>query len=124
MPSGTVNLHRTTSGSVSTSPNVSGTIGQGLPIGDKQIFSDTTANWNANPQTISKKDCLYVYTDYTVEGGVDIPAFKVGDGTTYLIDLPFSYAGNVTAEEKASWNNKVTAYIDPNNENRLVLSKE
>jgi hypothetical protein len=31
--------------------------------------------------------------------------------------------GNVTAEQIEFWNNKVTAYVDDNDEENLILSK-
>lgn len=124
MPSGIINLRKNTQGVATNNLNVSGIIGAGIPIGDKQIFSDTTENWNTRTFLIGKKDCLYVYTDYKQEDGKDIPAFKVGDGLAYLIDLPFSYMGNVTAEQIEFWNNKVTAFIDTVEEENLILSKD
>lgn len=124
MPSGIINLRKNTQGVATNNLNASGIIGAGIPIGDKQIFSDTTENWNTQTFLIGKKDCLYVYTDYKQEDGKDIPAFKVGDGLAYLIDLPFSYMGNVTAEQIEFWNNKVTAFIDTVEEENLILSKD
>lgn len=112
------------SGKVTVSRNVSGTVGQAVPIGNKQIYSDTTANWNAKPTLLSKKDCIYVYTDYAQEDGQDVPAMKVGTGNAFLIDLPFTYFGDVTEEQVQFWNNKVTAYIDHDDEELLVLSKD
>lgn len=124
MPSGIINLRKNTQGVATNNLNASGIIGTGIPIGDKQIFSDTTENWNTQTFLIGKKDCLYVYTDYKQEDGKDIPAFKVGDGLAYLIDLPFSYMGNVTEEQIAFWNNKVTAYMDTVEDENLILSKD
>lgn len=124
MPSGIINLRKNTQGVATNNLNASGIIGAGISIGDKQIFSDTTENWNTQTFLIGKKDCLYVYTDYKQEDGKDIPAFKVGDGLAYLIDLPFSYMGNVTAEQIEFWNNKVTAFIDTVEEENLILSKD
>lgn len=91
--------------------------------GIKEIYSDTTANWNAKFGLIGKKDCLYIYTDYIIEGGIPIPSIKVGDGKAYLIDLPFIYSGNVTAEQIAFWNNKVTVYEEYVSEETLMISK-
>ena len=124
MPSGRVSIRKSVSSGVTTDHTTSGNIGQGIPISSKEIFSNTTAGWNSQPQLVSLKDALYVYTDYSNDGGVDIPAFKVGDGTTYVVDLPFSYTGSVTQEQIEFWNNKVTAFIDPSNPSRLVLSKD
>lgn len=102
------------SGIVKVTKGVSGTIKTGIPIGDKQIFSDTTANWNAQRDLIGKKDCIYVYTDYEInrETGEQIPSMKIGTGNAYLIDLPFVYSGKVTDAMIEFWNNKVS--VDEN----------
>lgn len=92
--------------------------------GLKEVFADTTANWNAQPQLLSKKDCLYIYTDYAMDGDKPIPSMKVGTGNAYLIDLPFVYSGNVSAEQIAFWNNKVTAYMDEVVDENLILTKD
>lgn len=92
--------------------------------GNCDIIAKTTAQWNADPTLISKLNTLYVYTDYETQDGVDIPALKVGDGLAYLIDLPFTYTGDVTPEQLAFWNNKVTAYMDPTHIETLILSKD
>ena len=99
------------------------------------VVVDTTAGWNSQPQLIARENIVYVYTDYlTGEHGEAIPGFKVGDGLAYLIDMPFNGdlflqhvqdAGiHVTDAEKAFWNNKVTAFIDAENLENLVLTKE
>lgn len=88
-------------------------------------YSKTTAEWNLEPTLISEKNALYIYTDYKVVEGVMIPGIKIGDGMAYVIDLPFSTdVGGVTDEERIFWNNKVTAFIDPFNEEGLILTKE
>lgn len=58
-----------------------------------KIYYDTTEGWNAKRELIAQNNTLYIYTDgssYTDgEGTVrNLPAMKLGDGTTYLIDLP------------------------------------
>lgn len=92
--------------------------------GGAAIYRDTVEGWNSRPQTIAKKDAIYVYTDYQEFEGENIPGFKIGDGLAYLIDIPF-VAGNkiqweahindtsihVTQQEKDFWNNKVRAII-------------
>lgn len=88
----------------------------GLPT----VVFDTTENW-AQCMDISEKNTIYVYTDYDKDSdGYDIAAFKVGDGTSYIVDLPFTdvlireHINNtdihVTAEEKEFWNNKNRSY--------------
>lgn len=97
---------------------------------------DTTANWNAQRSLIAAEGVVYVYTDYERIDQVDIPAIKVGDGTSYLIDMPF-VSGNktalqnhiedtnihVTAEERLFWNNKVTCFLSSGQEETLVFTK-
>lgn len=50
---------------------------------------DTTAGWNAQSSLVSKQGDIYVYTDYTTDTLNGQPGFKIGDGQTLLIDLPF-----------------------------------
>lgn len=54
-----------------------------------QIHAGTTEEWNAQPELIGEREHIYVYTDYCSENGTVYPALKVGDGESYLIDLPF-----------------------------------
>lgn len=110
-----------------------------LPFSDAATMSEgyiqsaTTAEWNAQSDLVSVSGVLYVYTDHTqTSTGEEVPAYKIGDGNSYLIDLPFSDAlltdhinnrtVHITAEEREFWNNKVTAYIADSEE--LVLSKD
>lgn len=139
-------------GDVTTSKqiNVSGTVranhhvslGGGISVAyggtrSKNIFSDTTENWNAQRDLISKKDCIYIYTDYQTIDGVSIPAIKVGDGSAYLIDLPFVMGNDtrlndhindtnvhIQPGEREFWNNKVTCFISASDEEILVITKE
>ena len=86
----------------------------------KEIVSDTTANWATRTTLVSEKDVLYVYTDYRTEDGETYPAFKIGDGLAYVVDLPFIDAPlwthirdtdiHITAAERTFWNNKNRAY--------------
>lgn len=100
-----------------------------------KILSNTCEGWNSQISIISEVNTVYVYTDLHQiirEGEVyNVPGLKVGDGTTYLIDLPFTdevfYEHiddsniHVTAEEKAFWNSKVRPVIEAGSEN-LVLT--
>lgn len=111
---------------------------------DKLIYySKTKEQWNINPQLLSKKDVLYIYTNYKKirkQGEQDqiiIPGLKVGDGKSYLIDLPFINTSNsdfenillqhinnktihVTQEEKIFWSNKLNLFLQEEN---LVLNR-
>ena len=90
--------------------------------GRKEVISATTEEWNSKPNYISVKDIIYVYTDHNVISGESIPGIKVGDGVTYLIDLPFVTGGcEVTQEQIDFWNNKVAIMIDPNDPECVIF---
>lgn len=88
---------------------------------NKPIESDTTEGWNSQPSLVAKEGHLYFYTDYMTVGGVNISGVKIGDGTSYLIDLPFlddkfqEHIGDsivhITQAEREFWNNKNRAYV-------------
>lgn len=100
------------------------------------VHMGTTEYWNAHADLISDSGHLYIYTDYQVDRyGDNIPGMKVGDGSSYVIDLPFisgnglaehinDHVVHITAEEREFWNNKVTAYLSNGDVETLVLSKE
>ena len=87
-----------------------------------EILYNTTAAWNAERDRIGERGTIYVYTDYRLdeESSLYIPGLKLGDGTSYLIDLPFIDATltehindtsvHITEEERAFWNSKVRCY--------------
>lgn len=87
----------------------------------KEVFSDTTAGWNAKPDHIAKKDTIYVYTDYKVVDNESIPNIKIGDGSSYLIDMPFLSDSGVTPEQIEFWNSKVSCFIDSEDEENLIF---
>ena len=91
-----------------------------------QMKSDTTANWVAQRTFVPLAGEIIIYTDYetkTDDNGktVNIPAIKIGDGSTYGVDLPFvnnslrdqimEHINNTdvhtTLAEKLFWNNKI-----------------
>lgn len=94
------------------------------------VSENTTAGWGENPLYLPKAGEICIYTDYmTIQDdmGNDItyPGIKVGDGNSYLIDMPFvgeetrylllrriqehenNMAMHVSAEDRAFWNNKL-----------------
>lgn len=112
-------------------------------LGLRAIYYDTTASWNAQPGIVSEEGALYIYNDYKViedEVGnrINVPGIRIGDGTTYLIDLPFlsdnsvdvfySHINNtsmhVSESDRIFWNNKVSSYLDGQDTENLVLSKD
>lgn len=115
-------------------------------IGDKSsedlkiVLRGTKAEWDSQPSLLSEKNVIYIYTDHqTIDNGdgtyTIIPAIKIGDGKSYLIDMPFAAADSsllekhianntvhVTEEEKAFWNSKWRGYIDEANPTLLVFT--
>ena len=100
-----------------------------------KVKCNTTAGWNSQIDLVAEEGVVYVYTDYLLnEDNEPIPAFKVGDGLAYLIDIPFNEDINskhiqntnihITNDEREYWNNKVTVYLDVNYLEELVFSKE
>ena len=90
---------------------------------------DTTLHWNQARGFIPLAGEVIIYTDYkTIRKEVDgemknvfVPGIKIGDGQTYVQDLPFvdtelrdkimEHINNenihVTLQEKLFWNNKL-----------------
>lgn len=72
------------------------------PVSDEQMgrFTNTTAYWNAHSTYIPKKGEVIIYSDggSITEGGttVYIPKIKIGDGTTTVVNLPFTDSDNQT----------------------------
>lgn len=92
-----------------------------FPSNIAKILVATEEQWNLHPQMIAEANTLYIYTNHDMVDGQPIPAMKVGDGTSYLIDMAFitdhaseildhinNTSIHVTLAEKAFWNNKVS----------------
>lgn len=106
-------------------------------LGLNLVHIGTTEYWNEHRDLIALNGHLYIYSDYRVYEEQGIPGMKVGDGTTYLIDIPF-IDGNelalrrhiedthvhITDAEREFWNNKVTSYISEADGENLILTKE
>ena len=100
---------------------------------------NTTAYWDSLPRFIPTRGEFIVYSDYTQsQSGQDIPALKIGDGRSFLIDMPFiggissdlieqinSHIQNgsihVTSAEKEFWNSKVSCNLNGEN---LIFTTE
>lgn len=147
--SGTISIPRNTSitdyNSLLNKPQINGVeLSGNMSTQDLYIVSEnTTEGWNSNPQYLPKQGEICVYTDYaTIQDdlGNDIvcPGFKIGDGNSYLIDMPFVDTAtrymlirrleehernatiHVTPAEKEFWNNKLN--YDVENE-ELILTR-
>ena len=71
----------------------------------QQRVLHTMAEWAKLPDFISVKGQEYVYTDYRTEGKINYPRSKMGDGITYVSELPF-YTSCITEEDMERWDNK------------------
>lgn len=111
-------------------------------LGLGRVYYDTTANWNLNQSLISVKGAVYIYSDHEfieddIGNRIPVAGLRIGDGTSYLIDLPFvnslttrmliqhvaNQTVHVSEAEREFWDNKVSAYLDPQDEEALILSK-
>ena len=101
--------------------------------GDCKVLYASTDTWNSKPQLISLEGYIYIYSDYRKNSEQqNIAAMKVGDGTSYLIDMPFvdellyghvdDLIVHITQEEREFWNNKIRCYINPLNEQNLIFT--
>lgn len=101
--------------------------------GSDRVLFGTTAQWNTASQTIAQTNTMYVYTDHMTDaGGHKIAGYKIGDGTSYLIDMPFNdhllyehindSTIHITSTERAFWNNKIRCDDSLSGEN-LILTR-
>lgn len=106
------------------------------------VYYDTEENWNADRTIIAERRAIYVYSNHSyVEDGqgnrYPVPAIKIGDGTSYLISMPFindklelelanhinNHIIHITQEEREFWNNKVTCYKTDQDNELLIFTK-
>ena len=100
----------------------------------EKVISHTTAYWNENREFIAPAGVILIYTDKdTIEKDgveIEVPGFKVGDGSTYCVDLPFiddyiwqvlnahieNTEVHITQNERVKWNNKLNCNDEVINE--------
>ena len=100
------------------------------------VHSDTEANWNNQRLLIGQENHIYVYLDHSIVNNVPVPAIKIGNGNSYLIDQPFASPDtqtllehiwnteiHITQEERTFWNNKVRSTFDQATPRTLILTK-
>lgn len=111
-------------------------------LGLASVYYDTKEAWNAQLTLIAERSAVYIYSNYaTIDDGngnlIDVAGVKIGDGTSYLIDMPFvgdattemlimhiaNKGIHVTPQEKEFWNHKVSAYMNRTDPECLELSK-
>lgn len=113
-------------GSITPRGAISGQIGAGGSGSKHYIITKTTAEWNATPQLMSEKNVMYVYSDYREETDpisgdtYYVPRAKFGDGTTYIVDLPFATM-SITDEDIAKWNNATSLSVRADDESETLI---
>lgn len=131
--SGRLSGNSTISGNINNTGEVNGKL---APFGLKEIYYDTTEGWNNQRFLIAERAVIYVYSDYATVDDKPVPAIKIGDGTSYLIDMPFvnenytrqllTHIANLTvhvsSDDRTFWDNKSAAFVDSSTEETLVLS--
>ena len=100
--------------------------------GKATMLAKTKEEWSRQTSLISQTNTFYIYTNRTVENGKSYPGIKVGDGTSYVVDLPFVddlfYSDidnldiHVTLAEKEFWNNKVRTQDSELDEENLIFT--
>lgn len=131
---GAINPIETLQGSIGSSSSLSGLIVIPSGEGPSKVLYNTSEYWNSHVQLIAQEGYIYIYSDYREYDDQEIAGIKIGDGTSYLIDMPFldkPYADHIlntvihiTAAERESWNNKVRCFIDPENAQNIVFTTD
>ena len=105
-----VNSSLVDSGKLSTDNQMAGRSHLPNVLDRTAIHYDTTENWNSRTMLVGERSHIYIYSDYTstiIDGEtVLVPAMKIGDGNSYLIDMPFvtgGSAGNVIVKSSDEW---------------------
>lgn len=97
-----------------------------------KILFAPKADWDMDSTKIAEANTIYVYTDYTGYDGKSLAGFKVGDGVSYLIDMPFvdqvyndhinDSTIHITQAEREFWNNKVRCYLDGVDQEEIIFT--
>lgn len=96
------------------------------------LLYNSVEEWNNNRSYIPAAGDIIVYSDYKQEDGKVIAGVKIGDGTTYVVDLPFltdayqehinNSSIHITSEERTFWNNKVRCYLKEEDEENIIFT--
>lgn len=104
----------------------------------KNIYYMTTAEWSLTPNLVSQEGAIYIYSDYEVVDGQNVPGIKIGDGLAYVVDLPFIDVGirnlllqhinnrviHITDEERQFWNDKISVRLDAQDQEKIIFFKD
>lgn len=101
-------------------------------INETAVHYDTKENWDSQRYLVAELGHFYIYSNaevhYTETGEeIRIPAIKVGDGGSYLIDMPYVVFGSdhnnltehindssihIDPNERSKWNKNVSMRIN------------
>lgn len=101
-----------------------------------KVYSGTNAYWSEHSTFKGSSGDIIVVTDYALKEGKYIAGIKVADGLAYAIDLPYvteilesqitehiaDTTVHITANERLSWNNKVSARMDTVDKENLIFT--
>lgn len=84
---------------------------------NSKIYYATTETWDSQPDYISQRGYIYIYSDWRTDGeGRTVAGIKIGDGETLLKNIPFDQQEviehmqdtviHITQQEREFWNNK------------------
>lgn len=110
-------------GNVTPQVTMRGEVQKGVGTGVGMIVK-TKEEWAQLRHVMSKKNMFYVYSNYRIETNPDtgeeiwIPRVKIGDGSTYVVDLPFTTM-SITDEDIARWDDHVGVYVDEETHNMI-----
>lgn len=115
----------------STDKALAMSVEQYIASGANQIKYGTTAYWSEQTDLVAEEGIVYIYSDYYTVDDVPVAGIKVGDGTSYLIDMPFitsqydlhiaNSSIHVSATDRENWDNKNRAYVESDN---LILTTQ
>lgn len=101
-------------------------LGETTKISNTIVIVHTMAEWAELSSLMSKKGIFYVYSDYRQEEDpetheiINIPRMKIGDGSTYVVDLPFTTM-SITDDDIRRWNNKSDLQVMVNEEEHSII---
>lgn len=106
-------------------------------------YSKTKEEWNSDITFLSEKNVLYIYSNFKIfskngQEEIYLPGLKIGDGKSYLIDLPFlndfdnniekvlldhisNHDIHISDSQRSFWNNKLNYELQ---DETLILNRQ
>lgn len=104
-----------------------------------QLKHDTKEHWESVQAIFTPRAGeLIIYDDYKIDkSGKKIPGIKIGNGNSFVRDLPFiddivyeqikDFIQNnpslIPDEDRNFWSNKIDCYIDPIDSEHLIFTR-